>query len=247
MSSPTSSTPDATNRNTRADARQAEFMGPTSIPTFLQELNGHLISSPETVISPTKTARTTGQVPAQLDKAQPSHHIMSLSLKVLECIPDAQTSTALIDNFQSPVDAWLRPVVYRLSESLHETFKPYGKTRRANLENMARVLHHNMGNAVEQGWEDAEQWLASISGSNMRWECVGMLFPYWAMSTMGRSEGSGDDSADKQSRRQSEKYSEAILDCIDLCGRASSGNIVLVHLLFKACYLVSFQHGDASE
>lgn len=239
----------------RGDIKRTEFLGPTSIPTFLQELDGHLLSSPDARDRSSETPRTV-ETPGFLETGSVKDHVMSMAVEVLQCIPDLQMSTLLIRRCQSPVDGWVRPAVYHLANSLHETFKPYGgKTRRANLAYMAQTLFQNVGTVIEEQGENAQQWLASISGLNFRWECVGILFAYWATSSM-RREGDGDEQLSSSGNWSeirekqtdlSHKYMQCIHHCIDFCGRTGGGNSLLVHLLLKCSHLASVQHGDASE
>lgn len=235
----------------RASIKRTEFLGPTSIPTFLQELDGHLISSPETKDGPSGSPHSLA-TSSVLDTAPVKDHVMSTAIEVLQCIPDPQMSTLLIRRCHSPVDGWVRPAVYHLSNSLHETFKPYGKNRRANLAHLAHILVQNVGTVIEEGRKNAEQWLASISGLNFRWECVGILFVYWATSTMRRDDEQLSSTSNWSEAREkksdlSHKYMQCIHHCIDFCGRTGAGSSLLVHLLLKASHLSSVQHGDASE
>lgn len=224
-----------------SSARQTEYLGPTNITTLLRELDGHLQPSPGEATSTSGSPQIRPSLASDSVEST-SEHIIGLAIEVLQAVPDAQTSTALLQRCQSPVDGWVRPAVLHLSESLQDTFKPYGKTRNANLARMARALCGNMSKTIEQGRENAEEWLASISGSNFRWECVGILFAYWATGSMRQ-----EDREEMEKIGSPGKYMNCMHQCIDLCGRRFGGNSLLVHLLLKASHLAGIQHGDVSE
>lgn len=222
-------------------ARQTEYLGPTNITTLLRELDGHLQPFPGGATSMSGSPQMRPALASDSAEST-SEHIIGLAIEVLQAIPDAQTSMALLQRCQSPVDGWVRPAVLHLSESLQNTFKPYGKTRNVNLARMARVLCGNMNKAIEQGRENAEEWLASISGSNFRWECVGILFANWATGSMRQ-----EDREEMEKIGSPGKFMNSMHHCIDLCGRRFAGNSLLVHLLLKASHLAGIQHGDVSE
>lgn len=234
-----------------------EFLGPTSISNFFRELNGQLLPSTQILDSQAGLLHTTVNSPGSLGITLARSHAMGMAVEVLQCIPDQETCSMLIRRCQSPVDGWIRPTLHRLSNSLHDTFRPHdNKARRANLTQLAHTLAQNASKVIEEGHEDMEQWLTSITGPNLRWECVGVLFCYWATASIRGGEAGTDDlspgsmgwsQTHERQTYSAHRYMQCIHHCIDLCGRVGPGSTLLVHLLLLAAYLTSIQHGDASK
>lgn len=238
--------------------KPVEFLGPTSIPTFIQELDGQLLPSAETVEGQVNLLRAAADSPSILEMGFARNLAIGMAVEVLQCIPDQQTCSALIRRCRDPADGWIRQIVHSLSNSLHDTFKPHDdKMRRSNLTQIAGTLTSNANTAIDEGRVSMEQWLASISGHNIRWECIGVLFCFWAAASMRSGGDDGEagpssclpDSSQPLQRHTdpSQRYMQCVHHCIDLCGRTGPGSTLLVYLLLKAAYLTSIQHGDASK
>lgn len=69
-------------------------------------------------------------------------------------------------------------------ESLHSTFGPELQfKKRTDLKSMAQVVSFNTSKTWSEDEPDAGKWIASLCGRDTRWECIGILFTYCALSS----------------------------------------------------------------
>ncbi|GJN69445.1 fungal specific transcription factor [Purpureocillium lilacinum] len=141
-----------------------------------------------------------------------------------------------------------------MCDSLFDAFVPQavtGPDRECVFERLARTLAINSRRPLADGQDDAQSWLASFSGANVRWEGVGVLFVQWAKGMMrqledeGARKGSGGSVADMTSDKIA-TYIECADSCLMLCGRSESANTLLLYFLLKYSHVASVCKGDAS-
>lgn len=159
-------------------------------------------------------------------------------LFVLRRIPGEDVALSLFQKHVNPNDGWLRSAAEHLIKSLSTAFGRELRSRRpADLEAMAQVLSTNTARVWMDDQPDAQQWLESFSGRNMRWECIGILFTYWGLASFSVTPQQLDIAATV--------YKEAAEKCIELC-RGCAPNTLLLYLIHKDAIIESMQSGDAS-
>lgn len=169
-------------------------------------------------------------------------------LTVLRRIPGQDVSVSLYKKHRNPNDGWIRLAGQRLAESLPKAFGRELRSRKAtDLEAMAQVISANTARPWPEDQPDGERWLASFSGHSIRWECVGILFTYWALGALAgqhhRPEPGRLEEVDP--RRMTLAYKDAAQLCIDLC-EGCEPNSLLLYLMYKVAILESMVSGDAS-
>lgn len=108
-----------------------------------------------------------------------SPRTMEICLAVLRQLPNDDVALALFLKHTNPNDGWLRTAARRLVESLQDTFRREIRLRKtADLERMAQLISDNTAKSWTDNESDADKWLASFSGRNLRWDALGILFTY---------------------------------------------------------------------
>lgn len=141
----------------------------------------------------------------------------------------------------NPNDGWIRLAAQRVIESMLLVFGRQLRSRRPrDLEELARIFSENTAKPWNEEEPDPDAWQASFSGHNMRWECMGILFTYWALASLA-------DHPHRPEPRNSMTavYHEAAELCIDLC-RNSAPNSLLQYLSYKVAIIESIKNGDTS-
>lgn len=171
-----------------------------------------------------------------------SPRILKHSLIVLRRIPAENAALSLFHKNTNTTDGWIRLAAQRLLESMLLVF---GRQLRArgvkDLEELAQVFSENTAKPWCEENIDPDAWQASFSGHNMRWECLGILFTYWALASF----------ADQPHRPEPQKsmtavYHEAAELCMDLC-RNSVPNSLLQYLAYKVAIIESIKSGDTAS
>ena len=214
------------------------YMGPSSAVNFLHEAQ-ELLESPSA--GPNEAAAE-GQILAR---------DLEIGVEVLACIPDAATCKTLLTTYCSPVDSWIPAAAAHIADSLWSSFDLHLREPRSRqaLEQMALCLCRTSCQTLEERQERGDAWLESFSGSNIRWEAVGILFARWATGTM-QSHGGMPASNQKTwstIKASVEDYVRCIKACLDLCRKEKGGNTLILYLLIKYTHLTSVVYGDASK
>jgi hypothetical protein len=171
-----------------------------------------------------------------------SPRILKHSLIVLRRIPAENAALSLFHKNTNTTDGWIRLAAQRLLESMLSVFGRQLRARGAkDLEELAQVFSENTAKPWCEENIDPDAWQASFSGHNMRWECLGILFTYWALASF----------ADQPHRPEPQKsmtavYHEAAELCMDLC-RNSVPNSLLQYLSYKVAIIESIKSGDTAS
>lgn len=227
------------------ERRHAGLSEAANVPSLSDGILSHTNQSPNIL--------QVQSTPDERHSLVPADHQLKTALEVLECVPGRATSSLLISRNQSPVDAWLFPAVKHLSQSFFDMLETHRDKARPGrpspLQDMALILCNNAERSLIEEHSDAQSWLSSFSGSNFRWEALGILFTYWTTGTLRRFD---DDDTEEQLSTAGEndgkagRYLQCINSCLELCGRIRPGNTLILYLLIKRTHLVSVHHGEAS-
>lgn len=181
-----------------------------------------------------------------------SHATMEKCLAILECIPDADVGFSLMSRNTNPNESWIRLAGGRMCESLYTTFKAQLESRNTvALQNIADLIARNTAGPWLENEADADKWLSSFSGRNIRWECIGMLFTYWFYGTNTTETHRPDlpsirNTSMTPSQKQALGYKDAAERCLELC-ESSALNSLQLCLLFNLFIIEGTISGDASE
>ncbi|KAL1869998.1 hypothetical protein VTK73DRAFT_2841 [Phialemonium thermophilum] len=239
------------------------YLGATSVSSFTQETQKCL-------------SLVQHRTPSQTDQSSPSAHsyigttsakygppvskvvenaLLDMAVDVLGSIPDPQNSNSLLQKALSPVDGWVRQAVFCLADSTWETFGTDlrgAENRPRRLLHMAQLLSENTARPLHEDCASSDEWLGSFSGTNLRWEAVGIMFIHWAIGSMSLHDDSplllsspGSTGSERRKAMRA-RYVDCVHSCLDLCGRTHPGNTLLAYLYQKHAHLSSAFAGDAS-
>ena len=188
-------------------AAKTGYLGATSVPQLLREPQDDLQSSFPIDSEARDEASLQGEEPAETRPAEGIDQAkLGNALQVLDCIPDPDVARALLSHSARIVEAWLRPTIYHLCDSLYDCFQPQvaRPVRRHRLKLLAQVLFDNAERPlVEDEEDDSRTWLASFTDRNFRWEALGILFMHWALGRRGlRREGKSAGRVRRSRRRR---------------------------------------------
>lgn len=118
------------------------------------------------------------------------------------------------------------------------------------MESWAQQIIRNTKSELHDK-EDPVEWFETFSGSNLRWEALGILFTYWSFGALASAEGDSIFSSAFQrpkSRAQAMiEMKECAASCIALSSHVDHGNPLVVYLMYKHSLLETMVSGDASE
>ena len=184
---------------------------------------------------------------------QPANDELEIAMSILDLIPDRITCKRLLQDDLQCSDGWSRLVAYLLNESIWGAFGSVLERSKRDVEGLASIadiLFRNSSTSFREDYNDPMQWLESFSGSNLRWEALGILFAYWALgskSLINAPEQRETPALRNHDRRDLiMKYKNGARLCLDLCRRGASANTLLACLLHKYSILESVDSGDAS-
>jgi hypothetical protein len=192
------------------------------------------------------------QTPGVLYSA-PAHAQLEAAVAILRLIPDRATCLLLLRSHLHCSDGWSTLAAQLLNESVWIAFGSTLEQSQRPIEALTRIAYamfHNDSTTFREDHTNPMEWLQSFSGSNLRWESLGILFAYWALGS--KSLISAPEQRETDTLRSHDrmglimKYKNGARMCIDLCQRASSSNTLLACLLHKYSILESVVFGDTS-
>lgn len=184
----------------------------------------------------------------------PSTTTLETCLFVLQSIPTEDKGQALFAAHFDPHDAFVRPVAQRALDCLYATYGSYLGTVRddAQLSELTRILCANTAKPFSENEADPEKWVAQFTGTNVRWETLGILYIYWELSSRNnhlvRPETKPPPPGGRVAAfRQRDVYRKCINDCQALARRATEvGNTLLLYVYWKRTIVASIVSGDTS-
>jgi hypothetical protein len=225
------------------------FYGPTSFSAVYNEND----------LGPTRVQSPQDQSPlqafAEIDRID--DHISArtaLGVKVLNQLPNQATCDRIFEFYATKQldKAFHKPTLICCMSSLWSSFGQALRQPRKSkdLRDIAQLLSKNT-TSVFRDTDDTDVWLSSLSGRNLRWETIGLLFcslgnvllaipdddPFWASQSGRRT----------QRREFAMEMNSCVDDIVKLCNQMDNINILMVSLLFKKLIFESQCTGDTSK
>lgn len=171
---------------------------------------------------------------------------------LLRYIPSRQTAKALFDRHWSSSSGWCRLAAKRISDSfwsMYGSIIEQGDTEA--LGRLSQMLYRNSSIPLNENQSDGNEWIESFVGENLRWECIGLLFIYWAFGAVTLPEDASlreQREITKHDRRKlMQKYKQTAAKCTRLGYGDSHANTILLHCMYNNGILESTVSGDASQ
>ncbi|KAL8366462.1 hypothetical protein RB595_004984 [Gaeumannomyces hyphopodioides] len=173
-------------------------------------------------------------------------------IRVLRSIPPVEIGELLYNRNFSPMDGWVRPAMMHIITSIWDAFGEHLASRsRKSLAAMAELICANSSKTFDEDIHEPQDWLASFSGRNLRWESLGIAFVVYAFGAMeytaadyavhARQEGA--DAVDP--RQLMLIYKECAIKCGEFC-KEYGANSLLLCLSYKNGALESMVSSDTS-
>ncbi|KAK1656023.1 fungal-specific transcription factor domain-containing protein [Colletotrichum phormii] len=179
-------------------------------------------------------------------------------LTILRHVPDRETGLKLFDSHLNPSDGWIRLAAKHMMISLYDTFPQYFSANEherrpddAQLTALARTICGNTAKCVSDEESDPAKWMAQFTGTNLRWESLGVMFAYWELAARYLGPYRPDVGSRFQCVDEGTKvvmqYRYCLGACIELTKAAGSGgNTLLLFMCSKRTIIESLFSGDAS-
>ncbi|KAL6697026.1 hypothetical protein J3F84DRAFT_371942 [Trichoderma pleuroticola] len=172
----------------------------------------------------------------------PSAKELQVALDVLVSLPSPDAERILARPHINPFDGWIPLSTTRLLAELRNAFS-YAflqGVNRKHLEAVALTIFSNTAQRFLDNQRDRpEEWYASFSGQNMRWEVIGLLFSSWALSALQNKE----DIDGYRPRVLAIKFFGIMESCITFCRDNKANNVLFLYLLYRTSIVSSILHG----
>lgn len=223
------------------------FFGPTSFSSVYENDLGPNFDSRQDR-SPYSIAPEIGRTEEQTSSRT------ALGIKVLNQLPNQATCDRLFDLYASKAldKAFHKPTVICCISSLWSNFGQALRQPRKSkdLRDIAQLLTRNTM-SVLQDTDDPDEWMASLTGRNLRWETIGILFSVLGGVLLACPDDDPFWSTQSGRRMHRKEFALEMKECVDECVKLSNQmdniNILMVSLLFKRIILESQCTGDTSK
>lgn len=237
------------------------FFGPTSFSAVFLENRENLGNDDDIQIS-----NDAGPHPAPDESLQSQTFLMlasneyrgpprvALGVKVLKAFPDHHTCKFLLEWYFANTHecTFHKPSLMAVASSIWSTFGKHLKEPRrvSDLEQASEMLCRNAETALPD-FEDYDNWLASFTGENLRWEVVGIVFGALTSATLSLPERDAFFCTQRGQRTNRKSFALELKDCVQTCVTLSNYmdliNMQMVALLARNLVLQTVLSGDTSK
>ncbi|KID74186.1 uncharacterized protein G6M90_00g081390 [Metarhizium brunneum] len=171
-----------------------------------------------------------------------------MCLVVLRSIPSPPPGPIALRMSPHLYDGWAPVAAQRILESLYGRFGKYLGANRVDsqLEEIATTLSNNTLRPFSDNVRDPEEWISQLSGPNLRWESLGLLFTFKELGEDRSWATQRGVSGESLSKHWPEVSRVCLGLSIDLARRFSDGNSILLLLCTRRAIAESVIMGDAS-
>ncbi|RDW92003.1 hypothetical protein BP5796_01397 [Coleophoma crateriformis] len=178
---------------------------------------------------------------------------IALGAKVIQHLPDERSFSFLLCRYSEKVNECVlhKQSVLQCAASIWTTFGQYLEEprRSEDFERMSAVLCKNGETGLEE-IDDYEEWVASFTGMNMRWETLGAVFTTLGHAILSLPERDPFFCSQRGLRSNRKAWASELKDCVQACVTLSNyGDLINVHmvaLLAKNHLFQTIISGDAS-
>ncbi|EHK24162.1 uncharacterized protein TRIVIDRAFT_12010, partial [Trichoderma virens Gv29-8] len=170
---------------------------------------------------------------------------LQTALDVLSSLPSPDAERILAKPHINPFDGWIPLSTTVLLAGLRTTFASAfcQESNGKHLEALALTIFSNTAQKFpDSQWYPSEDWYTTISGPNLRWEVIGVLFSSWALSALQNKE----DIDGYRPRVLALKFFDVMECCIKFCRDKNANNVLLLYLLYRTSIVSSILHGPSN-
>jgi hypothetical protein len=221
------------------------FFGPTSFPAAYQETEANLAAQGPPVVDVDAPLSPSMSAPPSVAEIQTMVNMdqgaSQLAVKVLQALPEKP----LISRPRPKVsldDGWLAIIGDKLITSTWDSFGSYlcDKSNTAKLREMGSRICINTRKTLREDQDDPVAWIESFSGENLRWETVGVMFLYTALSEISAT-------SNEESKNIIRQCTDYCASCITLANMGGSSGTLMLFLMYRRSVLHAWMHGETSK
>ncbi|CAF3603582.1 unnamed protein product [Fusarium graminearum] len=225
--SPSNTTAAAESTSTRSPSLAPGYLGFTSHNAVFEETRNSLslVHGPALEIEPSprrppKTRACLIEMPS---------HLREMCLYVLRNLPGPRDDV-MPNKLHCRVDDWMFMVIEDILHTLQQDWSEYLATREdAQLEEMALCISNNTSRPIRDEHSSAKAWTDQFTGSNIRWESIGLIWTYW-------NGAPGMEAA---------AVNRCLGSCVELVRHFTTANDILLYLCYRRTTIESLVTGDA--
>ncbi|WXC56031.1 hypothetical protein SNK03_001973 [Fusarium graminearum] len=225
--SPSNTTAAAESTSTRSPSLAPGYLGFTSHNAVFEETRNSLslVHGPALEIEPSprrppKTRACLIEMPS---------HLREMCLYVLRNLPGPRDDV-MPNKLHCRVDDWMFMVIEDILHTLQQDWSEYLAIREdAQLEEMALCISNNTSRPIRDEHSSAKAWTDQFTGSNIRWESIGLIWTYW-------NGAPGMEAA---------AVNRCLGSCVELVRHFTTANDILLYLCYRRTTIESLVTGDA--
>ncbi|ESU07062.1 hypothetical protein FGSG_11996 [Fusarium graminearum PH-1] len=158
-------------------------------------------------------------------------HLREMCLYVLRNLPGPRDDV-MPNKLHCRVDDWMFMVIEDILHTLQQDWSEYLATREdAQLEEMALCISNNTSRPIRDEHSSAKAWTDQFTGSNIRWESIGLIWTYW-------NGAPGMEAA---------AVNRCLGSCVELVRHFTTANDILLYLCYRRTTIESLVTGDAAR
>jgi hypothetical protein len=186
------------------------------------------------------------------DISKPDPRRVSLGVDILRLFPDEKTSHIFLDYYLSNTTGLIGLPKSSAGHILGSIFTTFGAALKFphidhELEEISRQIIET-GQAYCTDPDDATGWVASMSGSSIRWEIIGLFYIAFAYAIIALSASEYALIDERLARKDPKICLREMKVCIEKCIELSRHSLqpMLCNLLYKNLLLETVMEGDSS-
>ncbi|KIL86502.1 hypothetical protein FAVG1_10332 [Fusarium avenaceum] len=157
-------------------------------------------------------------------------HLREMCLFVLRRLPTARDDV-MASRLHCRADDWTMRVIEDIVNTLYQDWGEHLTTRHDDqLEELGLYISNNTSRPIQDEHSSAKAWTGQFTGSNIRWESIGLIWTYW----------------DGAPGFDAPVVGKCLGYCVDLVRHFTSGNDILLYLCYRKATIESLITGDAS-
>lgn len=158
-------------------------------------------------------------------------HLREMGLYVLRHFPGARDDV-MPNKLHCRIDNWMFWVIEDILRTIQQDWGEYLATREeAQLEEMALCISNNTSRPIRDEHSSAKAWTDQFTGSNIRWESIGLIWTYW----------NGAPGMEATAVNKCLGY------CIELVRHFTIANDILLWMCYRRTTIESLITGDAGK
>ncbi|KAJ4248717.1 hypothetical protein NW762_012555 [Fusarium torreyae] len=219
--------PETSSNSTPSPSVAPGYLGFTSHNAVFEETRNSLslVHGPALEIEPSPRRAPR----ARVSVIEMPSHLREMCLYVLRNLPGPRDDV-ISHRLHCGAEDWIMKAVEDILNTLQEDWGQYLISRDdSQLEELGLAISNNTSRPIRDEHSSAKAWTDQFTGSNIRWESIGLIWTYW----------------DGFPRSDAPVVVKCLGYCIELVRHFTSGNDILLYLCYRRATIESVVTGDA--